>query len=62
MSATPPITMTINVRLYQQGYGGTISVEEQIELPSTDFLGLAKIMSRFHELAREIQNQAKVAQ
>ena len=55
----PPIQMYINITL-SQNYGGQIRVEETIELPQTDFMGLAAIMSRFHELAKEIQAQAKV--
>ncbi len=51
------IRMTINVGLYQEGGGGQIRVEENLDIPATDFMGLAAIMSRFHELAREIRKQ-----
>jgi hypothetical protein len=55
-----PIRMSINIQLYQPGSGGNIRVEEVIELPITDFMGLAGIMSRFHELAKEIKQQSGV--
>lgn len=31
---TPTIQMNVNISLYQPGYGGTLRIEEQVELPA----------------------------
>ena len=55
-SLNPPIEITIDVRIRQQTMGyGEIHLNETIQVPETDFLGLAAIMKRFHDLAVEIQ-------
>lgn len=51
-----PIRMLINISLYQDS-GGTIRVEENIELPAMGFLELAKVMGQFHDLAQVIRAQ-----
>ena len=52
---TPTIQMNVNISLYQPGYGGTLRIEEQVELPAADFLELAKILGQFHDLAKKIK-------
>jgi hypothetical protein len=56
-----PITMNINISLYQPMGSGTIRVEETVDLPELDFLELSKVLGQFHELAKAIKAQhAKV--
>ena len=52
-----PVQLTINVSLYQQGMGGRIEFREELQLPDTDFLGMAAILSKFHALAEEIKSR-----
>jgi len=54
-----PIQIEISVRISQPNFGsGQIHLNETLELPQTDFLGLAGIMKRFHDLAQEIMKAA----
>lgn len=49
------IQIEINVRISQPNYyGGQIHLSETLQVPDTDFLGLAAIMKRFHDLAEEL--------
>lgn len=54
-SSNAPIQLEISVRISQPNFGsGQIHLNETLELPQTDFLGLAAIMKKFHDLAMEI--------
>lgn len=56
---TPEIQVEITVRISQPHYaGGQIALNQTLYLPSTDFLGFAGIMKRFHDLAQEIKAAA----
>lgn len=49
----------ISIRISQPQYGSNaLNLHHVIELPATDFLGLAGIMKRFHDLAQEITGAA----
>jgi hypothetical protein len=56
-----PITLQINIRLYQPMGSGTISIDESVELPTLDFLEMSKVLGQFHDLVTAIQaRHAKV--
>jgi hypothetical protein len=51
-----PIEIQVVVRMSQQPYGaGQINLEETFQVGPTDFIGLAGIMGRFHDLAQELR-------
>lgn len=52
-----PLELRINVSLNQPAMGGRIQLEENLELPATDFQGIAAIMAQFHNLIAEIKKQ-----
>lgn len=57
---TPPIRIEINVSIIQEQMGyARIQLSENLQLPQTDFLGLAAIMKKFHDLAEEITKAAQ---
>jgi len=55
----PPARLSVNISLQQDGGGGRIYSNEEIELPAMDFLGFAAVMKRFHDLVEEITNSPR---
>ena len=52
------LQVEISARISQPQFGSNaLNLHHVIELPPTDFLGLAAIMKRFHDLAQEIKTQ-----
>jgi len=53
------IRVTVNEvdeRGYPKGYGGPgLTVEHTVTLGGLDFLGLAGVLGRFHDLAKEVE-------
>lgn len=56
--STQQLTLRINLEISQElsGYPA-IRVTEDLKLASTDFMGMASLMKRFHDLVEEIRKQ-----
>jgi hypothetical protein len=56
---TPQLTLRINLEISQELSGfPAIRVQEEMKLPPTDFMGMASLMKRFHDLIEEINKNA----
>lgn len=57
------LTVRINVQEYHdQGYpmsGSGLNVDETVELGALDFLGIAKVLGRFHDLAQAVKTDGE---
>lgn len=56
----PAMEIEINVRIHQtRPMYGSIQLNETIKFPEADFMGIAAIMKRFHDLAEELKKQSR---
>lgn len=51
------LELNVTVSIRQPHMGGQIMIQEQFEIRQTDFLGMASLMKRFHDLVTEIKIQ-----
>lgn len=47
-------------QLWYQSYQGNIVLRENIRIPASSFVELAKILGQFHDLAKAIENESAV--